>query len=55
MRRGEERRGEEELNLKIDEEGHLIDEPEKDAGTAEEPVDSETGMKKQKRMKVAQS
>ena len=37
---------EEELNLKIDEEGHLIDEPEKDAGTAEEPVDSETGMEK---------
>ena len=35
---------EEELNLKIDEEGHLIDEPEKDAGTAEEPVDPETGM-----------
>ena len=35
-----------ELNLKIDEEGHLIGEPEKDAGTAEEPVDSETGMKK---------
>ena len=34
------------LNLKIDEEGHLIDEPEKDAGTAEEPVDSETGMEK---------
>ena len=37
---------EEELNLKIDEEGHLIDEPEKDAGTAEEPIDSETGMEK---------
>ena len=37
---------EEELNLKIDEEGHLIDEPEKDTGTAEEPVDSETGMEK---------
>ena len=36
----------EQLNLKIDEEGHLIDEPEKDAGTAEEPVDSETGMEK---------
>ena len=34
------------LNLKIEEEGHLIDEPEKDAGTAEEPVDSETGMEK---------
>ena len=36
----------EQRDLKIDEEGHLIDEPEKDAGTAEEPVDSETGMKK---------
>ena len=36
----------EEIRSEVDEEGHLIDEPEKDAGTAEEPVDSETGMEK---------
>ena len=37
---------EEELNLKIDEEGHLIDEPENAAETAEEPGNPETGMEK---------